>query len=223
MSSPFVPNSFMYGDLPWGGQLAPMIVQGRIPTSTDVAPQGYLWLADQTLGGSGALYYQSGFLSGAPSWILLATSGAGVFTSVTSSGNISSTAGNIVANAGSITAGTNLVAGTTVTGATGVIATTGNLTATNGNLALGTAGNKVVIATGANASIGTSAAMTAGSIVVATTAVTASSIIFVSHNTIAGTAGAVSAPAASRVAGTSFTITSSSNTDTSTVNWWIVN
>lgn len=93
----------------------------------------------------------------------------------------------------------------------------------NGNLSLTTAGNKINIATGTNASVGTSSAMTAGTIVVNTTAVTANSIIFVSYNTLAGTTGSVSAPSASRVPGTSFTITSSSNTDTSTVNWWIVN
>lgn len=112
---------------------------------------------------------------------------------------------------GAITAGTTLTA------------TLGDITATNGDLVLGTAGNKVSIATGADASVGTSAAMTAGAITVATTAVTASSIIFVSHNTLAGTPGAVSAPTGSIVAGTSFDIVSSSNTDTSTVNWWIVN
>jgi hypothetical protein len=102
-------------------------------------------------------------------------------------------------------------------------ATAGDFTATNGNLVLSTAGNKISIATGANASIGTSAAMTAGGITILTTAVTASSKIFVTHNTLAGTPGAVSAPTASIVAGTSFAIASSSNTDTSTVNWWIIN
>ena len=110
-----------------------------------------------------------------------------------------------------------------VTATTTLTATLGAITATNGNLVLSTAGNKLSIATGANASLGTSAAMTAGAITISTTAVTASSKIFVSHNTLNGTPGAVSAPTASIVAGTSFDITSSSNTDTSTVNWWIIN
>jgi hypothetical protein len=113
--------------------------------------------------------------------------------------------------------------GSTFTSAGSITSTAGNITATNGNLVLGTAGNKLVIPTGTNASVGTSAAMVAGTIVVNTTAVTASSIILVSHNTLAGTAGSVSTPTASIVPGVSFTIISSSNLDTSTVNWLIIN
>lgn len=79
------------------------------------------------------------------------------------------------------------------------------------------------VTTGANTTMGTSGAMTAGAITISTTAVTASSIIFLSANTIAGTAGTLSAPTASIIAGTSFEISSSSSTDTSTVNWWIIN
>jgi hypothetical protein len=128
-----------------------------------------------------------------------------------------------IASTTTIAAGTALSSGTTITAGTSITATLGNITATNGNLVLGTAGNKLVIATGANASVGTSAAMTAGTITIATTAVSANSIILVSANTLAGTPGTLSAPAASRVAGTSFDIVSSSNTDTSTVNWLIIN
>lgn len=110
---------------------------------------------------------------------------------------------------GSVTAGTTLTA------------TLGDITATNGNLVLGTAGNKLRITTGSNASIGTSAAMTAGSITISTTAVTASSIIFLTHATTAGTLGNLYV--GTITAGTSFVINSSSNTDTSTVNWLIIN
>lgn len=99
---------------------------------------------------------------------------------------------------------------------------TGSLT-TTGNIDLPTAGNKLSISTGANASVGTSAAMVAGTVTVNTTAVTASSLIFLSVNTPGGTQGTLSAPTASIVAGTSFVINSSSNTDTSTVNWWLIN
>lgn len=99
----------------------------------------------------------------------------------------------------------------------------GSLVVSNGNLTLGTAGNKINIATGTNASIGTSAAMTAGTITISTTAVTANSKIFLTVNTVGGTQGTLSAPTGSIVAGTSFVINSSSNTDTSTVNWWIIN
>lgn len=147
-------------------------------------------------------------------WFLNKVSGALFYLSAPSTWtNISGGAGNFssINVTGSGTFGT------------GVTTTTGNLTATNGNLSLGTAGNKIQIATGTNASLGTSVAMTAGTVTISTTAVTASSIIFLTANTPGGIPGILSAPAASRVAGTSFVINSSSNTDTSTVNWWIVN
>lgn len=77
-------------------------------------------------------------------------------------------------------------------------------------------------ANGASSSVGT-ATLAGGTQTVSTTAVGASSLIFVSRNTSGGTAGHLSAPVASIVAGTSFVINSSSGTDTSTVNWWIIN
>lgn len=102
----------------------------------------------------------------------------------------------------------------------GLTATAGPLTATNGNVILGTAGNKLVIKTGANASIGTSSALSSGSVAVATTAVDASSIIILSRATAGGTPGFLSVGAINP--GTSFAIISSGASDTSTVNWWIV-
>jgi hypothetical protein len=80
---------------------------------------------------------------------------------------------------------------------------------------------KLSIVTGANASIGTTAAMTAGTITVSTNQVTASSKIFLVHAVPGGTLGALSY--GTIVAGTSFVITSSSNTDTSTVTYLIIN
>lgn len=131
-------------------------------------------------------------------------------------GNITASAGNIAATLGSVSAGTSLSAGTTVT------ATLGAITATNGNLVLGTAGNKLSIATGANASVGT-AELVAGTVTVSTTAVTTNSKIFVT----VGTLGTVVAPQAmyvdAIVNGTSFDITSADGTDTSFVNWLIIN
>ncbi|BAU40202.1 hypothetical protein [Ralstonia phage RSP15] len=75
--------------------------------------------------------------------------------------------------------------------------------------------------TGANPTVGT-ATLVAGVVTVNTTAVNANSKIFVSRNTPGGTVGNLYAQTADIVAGTSFKITSSSNTDTSTVNWFIV-
>lgn len=97
----------------------------------------------------------------------------------------------------------------------------GNLRMDNGNISLNTAGNKLNIATGSNASVGVSGAMTAGTITISTTAVTASSRIFLTHATVSGTLGVLSV--GTIVAGTSFVINSSSGTDASTINYWIIN
>ena len=70
---------------------------------------------------------------------------------------------------------------------------------------------------------GTSAAMVAGTVTVTAPAVLATSIIQLTANTPGGTQGVLSAPVASITPGVSFVINSSSNTDTSTVNWTIVN
>ena len=108
----------------------------------------------------------------------------------------------------------------------GTVTADGNITTVDGNLvitATATAGKGKlnVPATGANAIVGTSTALVAGTLAISTTAVTASSKIFLTYASAAGTQGFLRISAI--VAGTSFTITSSSNTDTSTVNWFIVN
>lgn len=77
--------------------------------------------------------------------------------------------------------------------------------------------------TGNADSVAGTATLSGGTVTVSTTAVSASSMILVSHNTPGGTMGHLSAPVASIVAATSFVINSSSGTDTSTVNWWIIN
>lgn len=83
-----------------------------------------------------------------------------------------------------------------------------------GNLDVTAAGSGLRVAEGANAKQGT-AVLVAGSVVVANTSVTATSRILVTSNADGGTPGFVRVSA--RTAGTSFTITSSSGTDTSTV------
>ncbi len=221
----------------------------RAPTSADKAyVKGDLWLDTDAAtafmfpgsgswislgsGTTGAIVTLTGGSGGAISPVAGDIDLLGTASQITSTG----TAGTItfsipaafvapgsIASTTTVTSGTALVATTSVTAGTTVTATLGAITATNGNLVLGTAGNKLSIATGANASLGTSAAMTAGAIVISTTAVSASSKIFVTHNTLGGTPGAVSAPTASIIAGTSFAIASSSATDTSTVNWMIIN
>lgn len=81
--------------------------------------------------------------------------------------------------------------------------------------------NLAIVPTGAAGRAGTSAAMTAGSITISTTAVTANSVILLTTHTVGGTAGILTCP--TRTAGTSFVITSTSGTDTSTVDWLVIN
>ena len=72
---------------------------------------------------------------------------------------------------------------------------------------------------GSNTHMG-QAVLVAGEVTVSNTEVTANTRIFLSHANTSGTLGHLYISA--RVAGTSFTITSSSNTDTSTVNWLLI-
>ena len=90
----------------------------------------------------------------------------------------------------------------------------------NGNILLNTAGNKIKIATGTNASVGT-ATLVAGTVTVSTTAALTASKIFVTVVTPGGTQGFISVPTITNA--TSFVINSTSATETSTVNWWIIN
>lgn len=91
---------------------------------------------------------------------------------------------------------------------------------TDNDFAVHTPGKGLRVAEGSNAKQGLTAAMTAGTITVSTTAVTANSRIFLTAQNTGGTPGALRVSA--RVAGTSFTITSTSGTDTSTVAWLIM-
>lgn len=90
---------------------------------------------------------------------------------------------------------------------------------TEGNLIADVAGKGLTVREGANARMGT-ATLTAGTVVVSTTAVTANSRVFLTAQNTGGTPGALRVSA--RTAGTSFTITSTSGTDTSSVAWMIV-
>jgi hypothetical protein len=82
-----------------------------------------------------------------------------------------------------------------------------------------TVGRGLQIAEGTNAKMGAST-LAAGTVTVANTSVTANSRIFLTCQTPGGTPGFLRVSA--RSAGASFTILSSSNTDTSVVGWFIV-
>jgi hypothetical protein len=105
----------------------------------------------------------------------------------------------------------------------------------NGNLLVGTtsdagfrldvSGNtrisgKLNILTGTNASVGT-VVLTGGTAQVLTNAVTTNSIIQLTTQVLGGAIGIQYVSARSN--GVSFTITSTSVSDTSTVSWWIIN
>lgn len=91
--------------------------------------------------------------------------------------------------------------------------------ATNGgNLVFNRLGKGVRVKEGSNALMGV-ATLVAGTVTVSTTAVTATSRIMLTGQDSSGTAGELTVSA--RVAGTSFTITSTSGTDTRTVAWII--
>ena len=145
-------------------------------------------------------------------WVQL---GAFAGTSITVSGNITSTAGDIEATLGSVTAGT------TVTAGTGVTATTGDITATAGNLVAGV-GLEITEAGGGDDTSGL-ATLSSGTKVVASTAVAADSRIQLTAQTLGTVTAPVALAVTARSAGVSFTITSADNTDTSTVAWLIVN
>ncbi len=100
----------------------------------------------------------------------------------------------------------------------GVVPTSEALTL-NGNVRLDTIGNKVIIKEGSNASLGV-ATMTAGVVTVSNTVVTNSSRIFLTPQNTSGTAGSVFVSA--RVANSTFTIASTSTSDTRQVAWQII-
>lgn len=89
----------------------------------------------------------------------------------------------------------------------------------SGNLLVQRVGSGLRIKEGTNAKMGV-ATLVAGTVTVSNTSVTANSRIFLTTQSVGGTAGFLVVSA--RTAGTSFTILSSSNTDTSVVAWMIV-
>lgn len=90
---------------------------------------------------------------------------------------------------------------------------------TGADYRIATAGRGLRVAEGTNAKMGT-AVLVGGTKVVATTAVTATSRIYITSNADGGTPGWLRV--STRTPGTSFTIQSSSGSDTSTVAWMIV-
>lgn len=101
---------------------------------------------------------------------------------------------------------------------TGIATAASDIVSTAGNLVVSTLGKGLQIKTGASSRIG-SATLVGGTIVVANTSVTANTLVLFNRSTTGGTAGHLSY---TKINATSFTITSSSGTDTSTVDWMLV-
>jgi hypothetical protein len=112
----------------------------------------------------------------------------------------------------------NAFAGRTTIGDT-VDNGTDQLQVYNGSINIATAGGKIKIATGSNASVNGST-FSGGAVTVSNTAVTASSRIFIQY-TSCSNCGTTYISA--KVAGTSFTVTSSNVLDASTFDYWIIN
>lgn len=96
---------------------------------------------------------------------------------------------------------------------------TGNVNSSTGDVLVSTLGKGLQVKTGTNAKIG-AAVLVGGTVTVANTSVTANSRIFLTSQVDGGTPGFLRVIA--KVVGTSFTITSSSATDTSTIAWTII-
>lgn len=95
----------------------------------------------------------------------------------------------------------------------------GDVEVNTGNLQIQTAGKGLQVKEGSNAKMGT-AVLVGGTVTVNNTSVTANSRIMLTVQTTGGTVG--SPYVSARTAGTSFTITSTSGTDTSTVAYLII-
>ena len=105
--------------------------------------------------------------------------------------------------------------------AANVLQTASQVNLSGGSLDIQSAGQGVKIATGANAKMGTGT-LAAGTVTIANTSVTAVSLIFISDTGAGGAASLGSLSVSGRVAGTSFTVTSSLVTDTSTFHYLII-
>jgi hypothetical protein len=236
MSTPSSANVYTQG---FGSKSIPGPVISDVNPGTTYSPNwelGQPWI--NTLGNTVFILTSITTFKGVttPTWTPL-ESASGALNTLTggTGGAISPVAGNItlagtsgqIATSGSgstitFSVPAAFVAPGSVTATTFVTAGT-SLTASGGNLNLNGVGSKLVIhaSTPASDSVGTSAAMTAGSVTVSTTAVTAASKIFVSPATPGGTQGNLSI--GTITAGVSFVINSDSGTDTSTVNYLIIN
>jgi hypothetical protein len=142
--------------------------------------------------------------------------GMSVYTggTVTAVGNISSTSG-------SVSAATTVTAGTGLTVTSGGASVTGGLSVLTGDFTVST-GKVYVPGSGANATTGTATLTSGTNVTISTTAVRTASRIFLTKTSASGAAQGT--PWVTGISNAvSFTIASTGGTDTSTVNWLIIN
>lgn len=96
--------------------------------------------------------------------------------------------------------------------------TSGDLELGGGNVIISSLGKGLQVKTGTGGRAGT-ATLVGGTVTVANTSITANTQIMVSRKTAGGTTGNLST---TRVNGVSFTIVSTSGTDTSSVDWFLI-
>lgn len=141
--------------------------------------------------------------------------------------NIAAGRGTGAGTPGTITFQTAVAAGSsstlqTLTTAMTILANaTHDVRLDTGNLVINTAGSGLQIKEGSNARMGT-ATLTLGTVTVANTSITANTRIYLTVQSLGTVAVATPIAVTARVNGTSFTITSSSATDTSVIAWLLV-
>ena len=185
-----------------------------------------------TLVAPGSLEVTSGFTVDAGTTAItgttnINTSGAAV-TTIGTGGTGATHIGNATGNTavtGSLSTTTSLSATTSVGAGTTITATLGNITATNGNLVLATAGNKLLIkaTSSATCSAGQFTLGGGATTVVSNSAVTAASLILLTTQVLGTVIVASTLAVTAQVAGASFTVTPSQATDTSIINYLIIN
>lgn len=133
---------------------------------------------------------------------------------------------------GSVSATGTLSATTTITAGTGITCTTGNINATNGSVIMGGTsslfsaagtgnGLQVVDKNSSTACCGT-ATLSSGSVVVTTSYCTTTAVILLTVNNTATSGSTISPVAVNAQSNGSFTIKSSSGSDSNQVNWMII-
>lgn len=191
-----------------------VISSNRAPKTSDTKyPLGTIWLDKPT-----QTFYG---LAAAPGiWTVLGAGQEEDFTSISIAGpGPGNVALDVLTGDVQIATGDLGVSAGSIVAQGDIISLTGNLVSDLGDLVLSGPGSGIQIHGGAATDSIGSATLVAGTVTIANTSLSASDRIFLSRSAIGGTAGNLTYTI---IAGTSFTITSSSGTDTSTVSYLII-